>query len=591
MKKILFNIATVVVLVALFFTSCTDPLETARKNAPIPEIRALTLTNGGLAGTQRITGVVDNENFVITFSDVPAETDFSAIKFEYNLSIGAELDKPVYDFLTGQENQTQTVEQIVIVKNPDILKEREYNVILQLKAAEVAPIIDNIVVQNDKGEQHTVTMTNVFDNMLLLGMVDSKTCDIVSVSLKPARATYEFSDIVDKKLHQDNPGTLTLDFMGLKTVYELSWASSPVPGADFEKAVVHDFTVNTSIFPEWADENTRGGDIDENYILVVNRASATESNPFLLKVDDVLQDNATNKIPLNIDGIEGGTFYISAGRLTQGHVFCCNLPALGVTADAAEAGDGPLKVYHWATPSSKPEVVLSWDGTGFTNSEDEYHARLGDNISLQLDQAGNGYAFFSQQEGAGLVVRFTVRNFTEWSEPFKIQLPAVANYYGMYNKVTDNEYVFKAVFLSTMWLLDADGNKLASLTLDGVGYYSTDVRIITFNRARYLISSCGRRFAYYPPEGVNVYDLTEGMTTAEAIKNFIAAKPVDPESEDPTDPDFLPYVPLYRYVYDSETISQACVAICNAVERNGKLLILTAAPHAGMALIEVPQAM
>ena len=593
MKKI-FNFATLALFaLTTLLSGCQDPLERARENAPVPEIRSISIVNGGLAGTERYAGKVNQEEKTIVFEDVASESDFTAVKFEASMSIGAELTQATYDFLTGQESETKQLTQTIGVTNPDLLKEQAYEVVIRLKAPETAPVIDNIVLKNDAGEEHTVTMTNVFESMLLLGMGESETAEVVSVTLKPARATYTFSALADNKLSKSNPGTLTLNFMGLETTYELSWASSPTPGADFTKAVVHDFTVNTSIYLDWADENTRGGDMDENYILVVNRTGATEPNPYLLMVDDVLNDNTSNKMPLNIEGIEGGTFYISAGRLTQGHVFCCNLPALGVNVEGEN--DGPLKVYHWATPSSKPEVVMAWDGTGIVNAEGdeaEYHARIGDNISLSLDEGGNGYAFFSQQEGAGLVFRFTVRNFTEWSEPFKIQLPAVANYYGMYNKCGDNEYVCKSVFNATLWLLDAEGTKLGSVAFDGGkdGGNATDYRIVNFNRARYLLGTNARRYAWYAPEALCLYDITEGMTNAEALKNMELSKPVDPESEDPTMPNYLPYVPTYQYVFDSGTISAACVAITGVAEKNGKLLILTAAPHAGMAVIELPKA-
>ena len=591
MKKLLKNAMLLTAAFALAATGCNNnpnPDNPSGTDSAV-KLRQLYITNGGITGTERYTGTVDAEQLTVLFTDVAAETDLTAVKLEASASRGSELVQSTVNFLEGAAADATELTKTIMLRNPDLTTNNEvtYTVTIKLKAPEQAPVLDKIVVKDADGKEITRSTANIIDGILLLG-VETSTAELVSITLKPARATYEFTAIQDNILQQANPGMLKLAFMGLTTEYKLSFASSPASGADFSKAKVHAWDVNTTVYTDLADQNTRGGDMDENYVLIVNRAGDA-ANPYLLRVDDLLNDNVASKIQLAVpeDVVAGGTHIVSAGRLTQGHIYVCNLRT---------NTDEKLRVYHWASPSAQPELVCEWDGT--TQSlEEPYAGRIGDNISISLDASGNGYAYFSQQEGAGMVFRFTVTGFSTFSNPVMIQMPAVANYYGMYNKVGENEYLFKSVFNPTMWLVDADGNRLYEflwdVSLSKDGRFSTDFRIIEFNRARYLMASNARRFKYYAPEAVNVWDISEGMSNAAALKAMEDNRLVDPESEDPEDPDFLDYEPVYHYGYSSgeESAVAACVALCATVVKDGKLLIWTAAPTAGMALVEIPAAM
>ena len=588
MNKLFKSAALLFVAAALVLTGCKNENPQDPGTGSAVKLRQITIANGGITGTEKYAGTIDEDNLTVTFNDVAAETDFTAIKFEVNASIGAELTQATYNFLEGNDPDATVLKKDIKLVNPDLTEnnEKTYAVTLNLKNPEQAPVLEKLVVKDANGVEITRNASNIIDGLLLLG-VETSTAEIVSVTLKPARATYEFTTANDNVLSQANPGMLKLNFMGLTTEYQISFAASPASGADFSKAVVHAWDTNTSVYLDFADQNTRGGDMDGEYILIVNRAGAS-ANPYLIKVDDALADNLASKTQLACpeEVVDGGTHIVSAGRLTQGHIYVCNLRV---------NGDENLHVYHWDSPTAQPELVLDWEGQA-EGLETNYAGRLGDNISISLDASGNGYAFFSQQEGSGMVFRFTVTNFTTFSEPTMIQMPAVANYYGMYNKVGDNEYIFKSVFNPTMWLVNANGDVIYPLEFDvslsGEGRFSTDFRIIEFNRARYLLASNARRFKYYAPEAVNVWDITNGMTNAEALKNMVENRPVDPESEDPEDPDYLDYFPVYHYGYTSgdDSAVAACVALCAVAEKNGKLIIWTAAPTAGMALIEVPAA-
>ena len=582
MKRTIKSAALLLAAVAMLFTGCKDPNEPDNTDGII-KLRQLYIVNGGISGTDRYTGTIDEAAKTVVFENVAAETDITAVQFEASASIGAELVESKINFLEGNDANASELNHKITLRNPEREVSLEFTVTLKLKAPEQAPVLDKLVVKDANGVESSRDATNIVDGVLLLG-VETATAEVVSVSAKPSRATYEFTTANNNVLSKDNSGKLRLTFMGLTTEYELSFSASPAIGADFTKARIHAWDTNTSVYPDLMDENTRGGDMDGEYLLLVNRIGADVANPYLLRVEDLLNDNTANKVQLACpeDVVTGGTHIVSSGRLAHGHIYICNL-------STAVGEDMPMKVYHWATPDAQPEIVLSWTGE-CADLESPYAARLGDNISMEIDASGNGYAFFSQQEASGWVFRWTVTNFTQFSDPKKIQLPGVANYYGNYHKVGENEYIFKASQFATMWLLDADGNSLSELVWDNGkdGAQATDVRVIEFNRARYMMGTNSRRFAWYVPEALCVWDITAGMNMAEAFKIFKANKPIDPESEDPEDPDYLPYVPTYKYVFDSGTLSAACVAMCSVVEKNGQLLIWTAAPHAGMALIEVP---
>lgn len=584
MKHIFKSAALLFAAAAFFMTGCNNK---SNKDIDVaPYIISLTINNGGLTGTERYTGTVDTAAHTVVFNNVAAETNLAAVKFESKLSIGSTLDKTEYDFLTGAEADAKTVSQTISVV-PEFGNNVTYTVTLNLKDPETAPVIDRLVIKDAAGAEHTVTAANVVENLLLLGVPESATAEVVSVALLPARATYEFTAIADNVISATNPGMLKLNFMGLTTEYQLSFSSTPAAGADFSKAVVHAWDNSTSVYTDLADQNTRSGDIDENYILLVNRAGDVP-NPYLLRIDDVLAGNVGNKVQLDITGVEGGTFAVSSGRLTQGHIYICNLQSPAVGEEA------PLIIYHWESATAKPVKVLEWTGA-LDNAEDPFNLRLGDNLAISLDASGNGYAFLAGQEtGTERLIRFTVTGFTQFSEPTALQLKAPAQYYGIYNKVGDNEYLFKSTFNPTLWLYDKDATLLYELAWEGSadGGHATDFHIVEFNRARYLICTNARRYNWWKPEALLVYDITEGMTNAAALKAMDENRPIDPESEDPEFPDYLPFEPVFKYEYSSgENPVAACSAICNAVVKDGKLVILSAAPTAGLVVVEVPIAL
>ncbi len=565
------------------------------------KINSIEIANGGISGGDIIKGAVDNTAFTVTFDAVPAETNIAALKLNAKCSLGARLEESVIDLTKGNApDATALTYDLKVINSVEskgkvVSNEQVYKLTVNLAPAKSAPILDKMVIKDEAGTEYTLTALNivegVYDGILCLGIPESSTATIVSVQLSPARGTYNFTTAKDGVISASDPGMFETEFMGLKAQYAITFAASPAPGADWSKAIVHDFSiVSGNRYPDFDEEFTRGGDFDGTYVLLANR-----TQPKLFRIEDLLNDNTANPINLDITGIEGGTHVVSAGRLTQGHIYLCNL---ATAAHDIEGGAGPLKVYHYATPTSKPEVVLTWDGSGLPNPNPDlyedpyiYTGRVGDNISISLDESGNGYAFFFKQEADNKFFRWTVTNFTQFTDPTELALPAVANYYGMMNPVGPDQYLFTSAYQTYMWLMDHNGNVQNEFewlkTPNGQSStHGCDPRVIEFNRARYIMLSNSRRFAWYPIEGLNVYDISEGQDVLSALVKFDEGKELDEDQE----PVNLGVDPCFSYNMDSETISSACVALCNCAVVNGKLVIFTAAPHVGFAIIEAPMA-
>lgn len=532
-------------------------------------------------------GEVDNTTYTVTFNDVAAETNIDAIQFTAKLSLGAKLEKDTYDFTQGaSEDGKQLVQTIKVINGT---KEQAYTVIINLSDPTSDPLLDKLVMK--KASDGTEVTAQIIDGVLALGMPEESEATFVSISVIPARATYKFTTMQDDKLTAANPGQLELEFMGRKTVMDITFKAAPTPGVEIAAAVVHDFSVATENAPaEFAAENTRGTDFDGEHVLVVSRNDDGSAFPHLYKVSDLLADNAGNKIALNTTGIEGGTHVVSSGSLNHGHIYICNLTTALSAAD-------PLKVYHYADANAAPEV-WSWDGVlSVTEDGDTIGApaRMGDNISVNIDQSGNGYAFFCGQEGsAEKVYRVQITNFNQFSNPTEILLDVPFPYYGYVNEAPEaGQYLFKSHYMAVIRLMDANGTSLMEdveldATESGLNPRSgVDPHVIMFNRGRYLVFSTpynnGKRIGAGP--GLFMQDITDGVDTKAALIKW---------SEMLYDEEYL-WEPTYHYSLDptepdaNKTVG-ACAAQCNAAEVDGKLVVFTAATKAGFALIEFPKA-
>ena len=578
MKKNLFFLS--IAMLSVLLVGCKQP-EPQPQDTIEALIKSISIKN------TTYNGEVDNTTYTVTFNDVAAETNIDAIQFTAKLSLGAKLEKDTYDFTQGaSEDGKQLVQTIKVINGT---KEQAYTVIINLSDPTSDPLLDKLVMK--KASDGTEVTAQIIDGVLALGMPEESEATFVSISVIPARATYKFTTMQDDKLTAANPGQLELEFMGRKTVMDITFKAAPTPGVEIAAAVVHDFSVATENAPaEFAAENTRGTDFDGEHVLVVSRNDDGSAFPHLYKVSDLLADNAGNKIALNTTGIEGGTHVVSSGSLNHGHIYICNLTTALSAAD-------PLKVYHYADANAAPEV-WSWDGVlSVTEDGDTIGApaRMGDNISVNIDQSGNGYAFFCGQEGfAEKVYRVQITNFNQFSNPTEIILDVPFPYYGYVNEAPEaGQYLFKSHYMAVIRLMDANGTSLMEdieldATESGLNPRSgVDPHVIVFNRGRYLVFSTpynnGQRIGAGP--GLFMQDITDGVDTKAALIKW---------SEMLYDEEYL-WEPTYHYSLDptepdADKTVGACAAQCNAAEVDGKLVVFTAATKAGFALIEFPKA-
>lgn len=571
MKKNLFFLG--IALLSVLLVGCKSEEQGSTVEAKIKTISIKNTT---------YSGVVDNTTFTVTFNDVAAETNIEAIQFTASLSLGAKLDKDTYDFTLGASEDGKELTQTIKVINGTT--EQPYTVVINLLDPASDPILDKLVMK--KGSTGEEVTALIFEGAVAIGMPEESEAIFGSISLIPSRAAYKFTAMQDNKISAANPGQLVIEFMGRTTTLDITFAAAPTPGADFTAPIVHDFSGATGNIPSYFEgELVRGSDFDGEHVLIVSRDDATIPTPRLFKTVDLLADNASNPIMLDVTGVEGGTHVVSAGRLTQGHIYICNLvhPAL--------SKDAPLKVYHYADANATPEVVLTWDG--YINEDYSYAGRLGDNISIDLDESGNGYAFFCKQEPGDKIYRWTVTGFTQFSDVMEIDLGGVCSYYGYVNKVEQGQYLFTSSYVPFVRLMNEDGVKLIEDTEfdftenDARPNHGVDPNIVTYNRGRYLMFTVSNSSTMHWNFGPMLYviDITDGVDAAAALIKLQEAV----YSEE------VPWEPTYGYAlttdpYEAHIQSSAPSAQCNAAEVDGKLVVFTAAVNAGFALIEFPKA-
>lgn len=585
MKRTIFSIVALVALTMLFLPSCKKEKDPWRNVEAI--IKSLRITNGGLSGGDSYTGVIDQDNLIITFDNVAAESNISAIKLEGKFSLGAKLDSVFYNFSNPDDPlATQLKHDVILTNYGD--RQATYQVIINLAPAAADPLLDKLVMEDAEGATYTALIDNE-EKIVSLSMEGKAKARVNTITVLPARSLYTFSAIdAEGWLSEDTPGTLELNFMGRKTTYTLTFAAGGATGVDFTKAVVHDFSAHTGNVPGYnVDNQVRGSDFDGEYVLVVSREGAATPTPRVYRVADLLQDVAAPTL-LSVEGVTGGTHVVSAGRLSHGHIYICNL-ATNVTDETGT--NGPLRVYHYASVNAQPEVVLEWNG--YFNDEYTFNGRLGDNISINLDEGGNGYAYFCKQEPGDKVYRFTVTNFTSFTEPTEFDLETPSSYYGQVNEVPSDPgyYLFTSSYVPMVWLYNKDMEEQAAVefitTEEGAQLkHGVDPRIVMFNKARYMMFTVSNSQNMHWNFGPCLYimDITDGFNTVAAMTRL----------EDRLEDEENPFEPDYSYLLtdndETGTQSGAWSAQCNATEVNGKLVVYSAAPNAGFALIEFPKA-
>ena len=555
----------------------------------------------------QIKGTTINGNIVdstskITFDNVPAEQPIEALQFTVEPSpFFAKLDQEKYDFTKGASEDGKQL--VTTIKLQVEEQEREYKVIINLLDPTSPPLLVSLYMRNSEGGGAIAATVPAVSNdsakmdTICLNMEGVYSALIDSIVVYPSRATYDLTeDDQEGKISIDNPGQLVVEFMGLTTTYHISFAKGLMPGADLTSPIIHDFSVTKNVYPDFTTLtegalNTRGSDFDGEHVLIVSRSDNATPTHHLLKVSDLLAGNI-NKIELSKEGVGNADtdhFVVSAGRLSHGHIYVCNL--------ATALGDGhTLKVYHYADATATPDV-WEWDGTGLVDLDGEEAfvvPRLGDNMSINLDENGNGYAFFCGQEAsAERMYRVDVANFNEFSNPTEIILEEAFPYYGYVNQVDEDRYLLTSHYMLSTWLIDKNGNPLVDIYFQSTAaglkpQTGVDPHVVKYNGGYYLIFASPYNNTKRLGVGPALYmiDITEGtqVDIQTALQNL---SDILWEDEDGIwEPDYHYSLDVLDVEAEAHKTFTACTAQCNAAVVDGKLLVYAAAAGAGFAIIE-----
>lgn len=539
----------------LYFTACKEEEYVLNPSGEV-FIYKLNITNGGLTGAESYAGTIDEAQKSIAFT-IPAESDIEALKFSGKLSLGAKLDQESYDLTSGAA-------QIRVLNGENV---GVYTVNVALEAAKQTPLLQKVMVKGNDGTKKNAFISEP-DKTIYCDCEASSTLEFIEIVSLPKRATKTLTESTDgKTILAEKPGEMIIDFMGLTTKYRISFEGEPVFGADFKAGIVYDFSNNpqgADIYADFAAENTRSCDFDGESMLIVSREGGIV--PKILKFADLKAGSPNEKL-LNTTGVTGGTYLISAGRLSHKHIYICNLTT------AVGAGDGALKIYHWANEDSAPETVLEFTGEATNTSVSG--ARFGDNMSVNLDENGNGSIFFVTQDGTQ-ILRFDVSAFTTITNPVQITPLVSASYYASINQVdgSNNEFVYTST-QATLMLIDRDGNELFKMESGLIPNQGTDARIITYDAERYLIMTTGRYGSWSgdPAQTFYIYNISEGANTVLALSNLSTGE----------------IQPAFSFSLDGANCSAPAANTGWGIGDDGNLRLMGGAARAGFALFEFPE--
>lgn len=276
----------------------------------------------------------------------------------------------------------------------------------------------------------------------------------------------------------------------------------PVFGADFTKQMVFDHTNNDlghPVYPSFVSLLTRGTGFDGEHVLIVTRSA---EGSHLLKVSD-LRNNKIAPIPLNLTGVEGGTLVVNVGAQVKGHTYIANL-------SGSQAS--PFKIYHWTNPEAAPEVIADLKISSIPGAG----ARHGDNMSVNLDENGNGYMYFGDN-AVKKILRLTVKNYTQISDPKVFDNASGSTFVMSFNQVGNtSDYIYTG-YDAPIRLANESAVVSYSVSNKDIPVRGSDARIFHFNGERYLMLTTAARTGS-DAVVLFVYDITKGETTAEALQ-------------------------------------------------------------------------
>ncbi|GAB3008380.1 hypothetical protein GCM10027051_05810 [Niabella terrae] len=337
----------------------------------------------------------------------------------------------------------------------------------------------------------------------------------------------------------------------------------PVFGADFTQPEIFDYTNNdlgSPVYPSFVSLQTRGSGFDGEHVLIVTRAG---DGSHLLKADD-LRQNKIEPIPLNLTGVSGGTFPVNVGAQINGHSYIANLSGGQVS---------PFRIYHWTDPAAAPELIADLNIATIPGAGN----RHGDNMSLSLDENGNGYMYFGDNAVTS-ILRLKVANFTTVTNPTILPSIAGATFVMSFNRVGNtDDYLFTG-YEAPIRVANESAGISYTLGSTTVPIRGSDARIVQFNGERYLIMTTAARSGS-DAVVLYIYDITKGSNTTEALKLF------DEQSS---------HNAIFEYPLLGPANSAPSTQTGWAVTKDGegqdeRLTIYTASADAGFVLIDFPK--
>lgn len=339
----------------------------------------------------------------------------------------------------------------------------------------------------------------------------------------------------------------------------------PVYGADFTKPSVYDYSSNPLGNPSYTDFSgllTRGSGFDGEYVLVVRRESTPPSKPHVLKVAD-LKNGIIDRKYLNMTGVSGGTFDVSAGAQVNGHSYIVNLS----TSTSQE-----VKLYHWSSPTATPEVIAKINIASLAGAG----TRHGDNFSMGLDENGDGYAFLIST--GTQVLRLKIDNYSTVTETTVINTKATYGQWSYFNRIGNTDNYLITSHSQPISVANPSGGVSYTMGATSIPLHSGDPRVIDFNGERYLLVVSVPRGAPGAPDAVmRVYNITRGANIIDAMTAL--------EQGD--------RVPIYEFSISGNTTTapgtQSGYHIVKNVEgKDEKLMIYGASADFGFTIVEFP---
>lgn len=277
----------------------------------------------------------------------------------------------------------------------------------------------------------------------------------------------------------------------------------PVFGAEWTAAKVFDFSANpipNDPWPNYSGLAVRGGGFSTKWVAVPSRATA-----HVISTDEIRAGNSSPApIPLNMDGVKGGTFVTNGARVIGTHIYM-----------AALSGTSIPRIYHWSSPEAKADVLSD----GLTSPEG-IKSRLGDTFNIDLDENGNGYIFFGENSSTpNAFTRITVRNWTETSDPKLLGGFPWMGTWSFYTRIDGSDkYLVTSLQMENILLADEDGNTSVAIPSGILPANAGDPRVIHFNQERYLLTVDGARIAAHGTPAIRIYNITQGDTVEEALE-------------------------------------------------------------------------